>query len=86
MAGFRYPADKFRRLKIIGIFNQIIFANTDYQKIREYFATENKLDVNAFKVGLNESLSGMVKEELEFTKQYDMAGDMIYLNPSESVR
>ena len=47
----------------------------------ENFATENKLDVNAFKVGLNESLSGMVKEELEFTKQYDMAGDMIYLNP-----
>lgn len=47
----------------------------------ENIETENKLEINAFKVGLNESLSGMVKEEFEFNKQYDVAGDMIYLNP-----
>ncbi|MDD5186141.1 MAG: DUF3857 domain-containing protein [Paludibacter sp.] len=56
-------------------------AAKDSTEFIEKFQNANQITVDSFKIEGKEPMSSMVKEEIKFTKNYEVSGDYLYINP-----
>jgi hypothetical protein len=53
----------------------------DSTKYVDKFQNENQITIDSLKIGGNNPMSNVVKEQLNFTKKFDTQGDFLYINP-----